>query len=1450
MKMKGRILPFFLLVAFILLFNPLNNKASADVMINEFMTLSATTYPDMCDYRDFSDWIELYNPSDAEVSLKGYFLTDNLKSLKTRKKWQFPDSAKIAAKGYFMVRADGKDCGPGKIDTLDSYMWNDTFSTRRYHTNFKLSDGAEELGLFKLKAAGSDSVVSVDSVMFQRQLQDVSMGRGPDGKWYKYDSPTPEGPNNTTPKGLEIVKQTAAPVFSIPGGFYSTAQTVTLSVPSGTPSTTKIYYTLDGSIPNEKKLLYSSPITVSSSTVIRARCYDPNYIAQTSGVMTNTYFINEKARKLMVISMATDSSWLYDSVIGVFSNSRKNRKVPVNMEFFTEGKQVIKVRGLITLGSATNFTCPQKPMQLALAGGAFGDDFIWYNLFAKREACFPKLRFRQGGDAWNTNLIADGMLEGIVNGQLELGMQSYRPAIFFINGKYYGIQDMREQFDDQYFTNNFNLDPTTKEEVRSQFQPVPGQEVEGWESVSGGMDSWNSLIALVKTGTMDSAKYAQVKSQVSINSLIDFISCCAFGNQISWGHNEDVWKIGGVTPTKWQWLITDFDRAMVYKDALTGVTNNVFTKGAGVSGALMDRDTLFKSLMPNAEFKNYFVQRLAAHLNSTFKPSRVSNILDSLQNMLKPEMAEYTNKWGSKGGIKSVTAWNDAIEEVRMFINERPGYILQHLQAAPFNLEALVKLTIPLSTKNAGEIYINQVHMTQGLDSLKFFKNVPLTIKVYANPGYVFTGWKGGSPSDSLITLTLTSDSTITANFEVSQEHVLPDSILKDTTLRLTDKPYVVTKDLEVKRGATLTIEKGVTILMAQDAGIYVKGRLIVNGTADARVTIQNNDSAGVVSWEAICFDTAQDTNRLSYLTIDGPSLGRDPLNQRAAINGNATPKIIIDHLYMPDADYPMYFEGCDVALTNSKIIINHMCNGGIHVGRGPCLVENNLWISTGRTMNTDAIDIKGTINAVVRGNRLYNFNGFNSDGIDLGEKAIGTLIEGNFIFGNRDKGVSCGGKSTCIMRNNIIVECEMGIGIKDDGSTAVIDHNTFIRVNKGVNVYEKSYTRGGGVSTITNNIFSGCKMASIMFDRNSSVSASYNMSDMDYILGTNNQFQDAHFVDPLKNNFQLASGSPCIGQGDPAGATYLKGWKNIGADYTFNENDFPADLAYQFKNSIIINEIMYKDNKAVGSKDWVELHNPTDKEIDISGWKFTDRDLPNPVTWDAVPGLENVDTTKKDSTDLSHLYRIAPGTKIGPGGFLVLCRNPKIFHATYANVDTYLKDSLTFGLSGSDRIALYNANDSLIAFVTPKEKAPWPIDANGGGASLELRNPKFYNHYTINWGASSAIGGTPGKANSILGTFVIKNKPALLANRFFLAQNFPNPCKYKTTIVFSVASKEHVQLAIYSLGGRKLETLVDKVMKAGVHSVTWDARKYAAGIYLYRMKTGSFTQIMKASVK
>lgn len=1405
---------FFLLL--FLCISTVFKDVAAQVVINEIMASNVSVYPDIWDFEDFCDWIELHNTSDSEVDLSDYYLTDNFKDLK---KWPIPKGTKIAPKGYLVIFADGNDAKPGETYTRDSYPWNEKFTTKYYHTNFGLSVDGEELALCK---NNNGTVSIVDSVIFSNQLNDISYGRYPNAgdSWYQFDLPTPGAENTSDPKRTEV--PSASVSFSVPGGFYDGTQTVTLSSSAG-----EIYYTLDGSIPNKNSRKYSSPINISKTTTVRARCIEPDKLA--GKVATNTYFINEKARKLMCVSIATDSTLLFDKEKGIFENSLKGREIPVAIEFFTEdGKQIAKANAGMRVGSLTNFTCPQKPLQVALKGGKYGDDFIWYRLFDKQFSCFAEFRLRQGGDGWNSNMITDGMLESICKGQLELGTQAYRPVVLFFNGTYYGIHDLREQFDDQFFMNNYNVDPSGKDEVRSILLPPDGKE--GWELVSGSWDSWNSLLNFVRQGSMTDEKYSEVKSMVNINSLIDFVCIQEFGCNISWGHNEDVWKTSG---SKWQWLVADFDRCFTYSGLYCDVKTDILNDGGrGLSNSIIKQDTLFRCLLKNSEFKKYFVQRFAAHLNSTFKPSRLTSIIDSIVEILTPEMEEYTRKWGPKGGIKSIESWHSSVDSVKKFINERTRYVFEHLSGSNFANTTTAKLSVKFSIEDAGEILINGVKMSQGLSEMTFFKSIPMHIKAIAKPGYVFAGWEDGSLNDTM-TISLNKDTVLTVNFEVSQQHLVPDTIQKNTILNLTDHPYVASGDIFVPAGVTLTIEKGVKLLMAQNADIMVEGRLLINGTAESPVSIRTNTEAGATNWGALTFTDAKDTSILSYLEISGTTLGDDPVNERGGVNGNNS-NVIMDHLTVTNVIYPFYFEGGNTVLRNSHITIDHICNGGIHIGRGGALVENNTWLSTGKTINTDAIDIKGVTDGIVRGNRLYNFNGFNSDGIDLGENCKNVLIEGNYIYGSRDKGISCGGNSTCIVRNNIIVACDLGIGIKDEGSKAELDHNTFVRNRIAIAAYTKVFGRGGGIANVKNCILAGSKGASVYQDQYSKVTLSYCLSDVDFLPGPGNRHGDPLFVDVINNNFELKPGSPCINNGSPDSPKDSDSSNtDIGAQYKFNPIDFPPELAPPYMPSIVINEVLSDDDQNSPTGDWIELHNVTGKDISLANWKLCDKgDI---SYWENLIDVNHVDS--------SDLFIFPSSTVLKAGEFLVVCRELDLFKESHPGVKNCI-GGLTFGVSDEDVIFIFDDKDSLVNLVNFSIRAPWP-DV-GKGSTIGLRNPRHLNHLPQNWSASKK-GGTPGTAN---GFVAVLNKRSVIPAHFYLAQNFPNPFRITTTIKFGLPEEQLVQINVYNIAGRLMERLVNKRLPAGVHSVIWDARNYSPGLYFYSIKAGKFNKTRKFTIQ
>lgn len=265
-----------------------------------------------------------------------------------------------------------------------------------------------------------------------------------------------------------------------------------------------------------------------------------------------------------------------------------------------------------------------------------------------------------------------------------------------------------------------------------------------------------------------------------------------------------------------------------------------------------------------------------------------------------------------------------------------------------------------------------------------------------------------------------------------------------------------------------------------------------------------------------------------------------------------------------------------------------------------------------------------------------------------------------------------------------------------------------------------------------------------------------------------------------------------------------------LSASFSFNSTG--AD-------KIVINEINYNPAADFDSGDWIELYNTSDNAVDISGWYFSD-------------------------SNAEHRFIFAEGTVIDSAGYLVLVADDSAFAACFPDVPNYVGE-IGFGLNRvGELIKLMNSNGYIIDSLTYDEEAPWPLAANGAGATLELKDAESDNALAENWQASQSHG-TPGKINSVLSDINFKKKDNL-PREFAVLQNFPNPFNPTTVIGYRLPESGYVTIKVYDLLGREVATVFEGVKAAGNFSVSFDASDLASGIYLYILKANNFTQSKK----
>jgi hypothetical protein len=124
------------------------------------------------------------------------------------------------------------------------------------------------------------------------------------------------------------------------------------------------------------------------------------------------------------------------------------------------------------------------------------------------------------------------------------------------------------------------------------------------------------------------------------------------------------------------------------------------------------------------------------------------------------------------------------------------------------------------------------------------------------------------------------------------------------------------------------------------------------------------------------------------------------------------------------------------------------------------------------------------------------------------------------------------------------------------------------------------------------------------------------------------------------------------------------------------------------------------------------------------------------------------------------------------------------------------------------------------------------------------LRNNKIYTA----WNRSDINGNT-----SVWMNILDFDNPTMSVEKdedypatYLLSQNFPNPFNPTTTIAFSIPQAGNVTLKVFDALGREVATLINGFRSEGKYNAEFDASKLSSGMYLYKLTSGSFSEVKK----
>ncbi|HIG30002.1 MAG TPA: hypothetical protein EYQ50_20285 [Verrucomicrobiales bacterium] len=211
----------------------------------------------------FLDWIELHNPTDDDIALNGWSLTDQSDH---SKRWFFPDIP-IESGQYMVVLASGMNRRDPRFPL---------------HTDFRLKASGEYLALLN----NDDPPEAVSQIGLNPPAQSAfySYGLHDTTQLYTFLSPSTPGRSNRDAKSYNPAPE--QPTAQLPSGLYQEPITLTLT----SSSQARIFYTFDGSEPSRQNgTRYDQPILISQNTALRAKAFLDDSLASTT--LVEDYFI-------------------------------------------------------------------------------------------------------------------------------------------------------------------------------------------------------------------------------------------------------------------------------------------------------------------------------------------------------------------------------------------------------------------------------------------------------------------------------------------------------------------------------------------------------------------------------------------------------------------------------------------------------------------------------------------------------------------------------------------------------------------------------------------------------------------------------------------------------------------------------------------------------------------------------------------------------------------------------------------------------------------------------------------------------------------------------------------------------------------------------------------------------------------------------------------------------
>lgn len=622
---------------------------------------------------NYYDWLEIYNNSDKPVQLSNYYLTDDSKKIDM---WNF-DSQLLFPGEYTIVFASDDDVDiPGEI-----------------HANLKLSSNGETVYL-------TDGTKIIDKVKFGKINEDYTYGRLEESSDILTYLATPTPGESNRNSGTIVANRES--------GYYVSKFNLNLFAASGQ----KIYYTTNGDDPTTKSFEYKGAIDIKDEyaiykyldvpttpvgaldcyfiwkkvetkiprcRVVSYRVLDDN--GELGKVQTKTYFF-QNPHQLPVMSIVTDNQNLFNYDTGIYVPgvnldeenpcSTGNYKMrgdewerPMSFSYFENEKLVTEQNGGMRIHGSGSRDASQKSLRF-YARKNYGINKFSNDFFTELDVDeLDNFIVRGTMSDHSMALIKDAVTMESVRG-LNLEQTYIKPIVVYINGNYWGMHEIRNRFDEDYFAEKYDLDKDSVDIV------APVVFGDPWEVKYQNMKVVYDFI--VENDLSLAENYEYIKQVYDIPQIIDYYIAETYFVNTDWpGNNLQFWNSN--SDRKYKPLFYDMDAGWRdrEKDMIEFASQMEHNDYPNPSST----NVIFSKLLSNDEFRQQFIDRALYLIDNEFTYEKIKPIIDKYVNKYRPELGRNIDRWHFP---ESEIWWQEVLhKDFYEFARLRGCYYKQHL---------------------------------------------------------------------------------------------------------------------------------------------------------------------------------------------------------------------------------------------------------------------------------------------------------------------------------------------------------------------------------------------------------------------------------------------------------------------------------------------------------------------------------------------------------------------------------------------------------------------------------------------------------------------------------------------------------------------------------------------------------------------------------------------------